>query len=286
MTDVSIIICTHNPGTFFRRTLAKLCDIQKNNLIIEILIVDNASFHPPNVNFEDQLHSLENIFDVRVISEKKQGLAFARTTGVRHANGEVIIFCDDDNHLQSDFVHRAYKIITSDNKIGALGGQSTVPFKTTLDVSKCKMFAVGQQASRSGVISQNYLWGAGLVMRRSVFMKFCNRFEPLCIGRTPSKIETGDDGEICIYVKSLGLDLYYSEDLRFIHDINPRRMTDSNVLLLEEEFRNQINFRILSFTYDLVHRKLRNPKYFFYCLVRPITFFTALFRIYSLKMHG
>src|SRR5262249_1907597 len=103
---LSVIICTHNPRRdYFSRCLEGLRAERFPHSQWELVVVDNAS---------DEL--LEGRVDLswhpaaRVVREETQGLTSARLRGIRESRGDFLIFVDDDNVLDPDFLEMAVRI--------------------------------------------------------------------------------------------------------------------------------------------------------------------------------
>lgn len=94
MASISICICTRDRANSLRKTLESVCsEIPPRVNTLEVLVVDNGS--------RDKTQAVINsaaIRDQRVrrVHEPCAGLSRARNTAIRHANGEVIVFIDDD----------------------------------------------------------------------------------------------------------------------------------------------------------------------------------------------
>lgn len=283
MVDFSIVICTHNPPENFRETLSALQSLDCQGLTVELVVVDNSSEVSVRDEFKQSFLSMTSKFSIIHTVELQPGLAYARRCGVNSSTGNYIVFCDDDNILAKDYLQIAHAIFVKYTNVGAVGGRSELPFSSSLSADILRLFAVGSQQAATGYCELNYLWGAGLAMRRHVATLAVNLFEPLCIGRTSEKIETGDDGELCIYIQSLGYKLFYTEKLKFIHNISENRLTHSNIIKLRKEMRKQINFRIIKFIYNLHELKLQNIKYLVYCLMRPHVVIEVIRRMKKLR---
>ena len=283
MKDFSIVVCTRNPRAKFADTLKALTALDCNDLRVEVILVDNKSDFDVQKIFASSLLRLRDKFEVNVQYQAKAGLAFARQLGLQQATGDYVVFCDDDNLLEYDFLQVANSLMMALPDVGALGGKSCLPYETELKDRDLQMFAVGRQQDFSGYHNKNYLWGAALVVRRHVATLATHQFDPLCVGRTHENTETGDDGELCLYIKCLGYKLYYSNDLNFTHNISQSRITDLSIQKMRLEFRTQVNFRILSFVYDLFYNKKFHPNSLFYLSKRPKCIFEAFKRIKHLK---
>src|SRR5262249_33507085 len=103
VNKLSLIICTHNPRReYFDRCLGALRAQTLPSHDWELLIVDNCSAEPVNIE-----HILSYHPGAKVIREEVLGLTPARLRGIREATGDVLVFVDDDNVLDADFLQQA-----------------------------------------------------------------------------------------------------------------------------------------------------------------------------------
>lgn len=107
MVDVSVIICTHNPRLHY---LTRVLDALRGQTLPmeqwELLIIDNASQQPLtaatwNLSWHPR---------ARIVREEELGLSAARMRGMREAASELLVFVDDDNVLDSDYLAQALSI--------------------------------------------------------------------------------------------------------------------------------------------------------------------------------
>ena len=225
-SEISIIVCCFNSARRIKGTIDNILQL-KTDRAFEIICVDNNST-------DNTIQVIENILtdrlNYKIISEKKQGLAHARKTGVLNASGEIIIFCDDDNWPDRDYLERVWETFQSNNRIGALGGQSEAAMEIEEPIwfkNHMQSYAVGKQNHKSGdVTNRRYLWGACIAIRRVILLAlYENGFTPLCTGRKGNEILAGDDSEICRLIILLGWRLWYDERLKFKHYIPKERLT-------------------------------------------------------------
>jgi len=94
MPSTSVIICTRNRAESLRPTLESIGKVTvPDGWNVELLVVDNGSTdHTPAIVGEARLGNMK----LRHVNEPKPGLSFARNTGMSVAQGEIIIFTDDD----------------------------------------------------------------------------------------------------------------------------------------------------------------------------------------------
>jgi glycosyltransferase involved in cell wall biosynthesis len=107
--DFSFIICTYNPPLHILEMVLRSCLAQKYARDqFEILLVDNNS--RPALESDAQITSLTAEKRIRLLFQEKQGLAFARNLGTRQALGRTLVFVDDDNVLESNYLTELKKL--------------------------------------------------------------------------------------------------------------------------------------------------------------------------------
>lgn len=223
---LSFIVCCHNSAERISSTIEAICNLNIK-YDVEFIFVDNNS----NDNTTQVINeAISERFNYKLIYETKQGLAHARKAGVLNASGEIIIFCDDDNWPDKDYLERVWEIFQDNQKIGALGGQSEAAMDMEEPIwfkNHMQSYAVGKQNHKSGdVTDRRYLWGACIAIRRDILLAlYENGFTPLCTGRKGNEILAGDDSEICRLIILLGWRLWYDERLKFKHYISKERLT-------------------------------------------------------------
>lgn len=228
--DFSIIICCYNSAKRIEPTLTHVAKQNSSHFIYEVIIVDN------NSTDETQTISLNvwNSFDVKnelnIIEEKKAGLTYARNAGIKIAKGKYILFCDDDNWLEKNFLLNALNILNTNSNIGVLGGRGIATSSDALPnwfEENKGAYAVGEQAIKTGLINnRGYVWGAGMIFIREEYLKLIQSgFHSLLSDRKGNELSSGGDSEICKWFMLVGKDLFYSEELIFHHFIEPARLT-------------------------------------------------------------
>lgn len=122
---LSVILCTHNPRPdYLARTLSAL---QIQTLALEqweLLLVDNASEQILASTIDLSWHPQS-----RHIRENQLGLTPARLRGIQEATSETLVFVDDDNVLNADYLEIALSISQTSPIIGAWGGQIRAEFE-------------------------------------------------------------------------------------------------------------------------------------------------------------
>jgi glycosyltransferase involved in cell wall biosynthesis len=172
----SVIICTYNPDwNKLNKVLEAIALQTLPTAEWEWLIVDNASTKPVVDSIPEQLQSR-----IIVLEEKEPGLTAARLCGIKAAKNEWLVFIDDDNILQSDYLSSAKSLIQQHATLGALGGRlvplyEQLPSKEVLDY----LFMLAIRTPTTDVWGNDYAWnktpfGAGMVIRKSVALQYAH----------------------------------------------------------------------------------------------------------------
>ena len=165
----------------------------------------------------------------QVVREGTPGLANARTKGLSVAKYEYLLYCDDDNWLQEEYVEKIYRLLEQHREVVILGGMGEAVFEDAEPVWFKRFehnFAVGDQSDSPNEFSiVHEVYGAGFTVRRS-FLQELNElgFKNLMTGRTKNQLISGEDTELAFAANHLGYKIGYSRGLRFKHLMTAPRM--------------------------------------------------------------
>lgn len=234
--NISVIICTHNPKKdFLNRTLEGLKSQSYFYENWELIIVDNASSKAVKENFDISWHPCG-----RFVTEEKLGLTNARLKGIAEAKGDLLIFFDDDNIPNPDYLVTALKISKERPYIGAFGGQLLPVYEQNPAILiKPYLHLLAIRELKSDKISNQYFCdtspaGAGLVIKKTIAFKYRNNLlnNPIRnkLGRTGNSLLSGEDTDMVWtsidegYLNGLFIDLK-------LHHIIPKGRVDINYIL-------------------------------------------------------
>ena len=120
----SVVICTRNPKpAVFDRVLGALAAQTLPAADWELIVIDNGSM--PAVVIEPT----SGLPAARVAVEPHAGLTFARIRGIRESAGELIVFVDDDNLLDPQFLETAVRLAAEFPQVGVFGGKINGEFE-------------------------------------------------------------------------------------------------------------------------------------------------------------
>lgn len=240
-TAVSVIICTHNPRPdYLTRTLAALESQTVPREKWELLLIDNASDSPLSCRWELPWHP-----QGRHIREEQLGLTPARLRGIHEARGNLLIFVDDDNVLDSDYLQQALIVSERYLMIGAWSGNLEPCFETeppswtrTIWNSLAIREVVRDQWSNLPWLTDTMPWGAGLCVRREVAHFYSNLHQKGCraimLDRSGDSLVSGGDIDLASCACDLGLCVGLFRALRLTHLIPAFRLDEAYLLKLME----------------------------------------------------
>lgn len=277
-SGVSVIISTYNGKERLRATITAIAHQKLNESIdIEVLLIDNASTDG-TADFVAQLwKELNAPFALKVISEPQPGKINAQNTGFANAQYSYVLICDDDNILSPNYIKNGYALLTSNPKIGALGGRgipkADVPLPEWFG-EMAYMFACAPQADKTGDVQpqRNVIYGAGMFVNMEAYNKVKQAgFKSLLPSRIGKSLVTGaEDGEICWWLRLGGYEIWYAENLTFEHYLPASRLT--------EEYRQRLltMFKV-GFPVGKLYLRIYRGE-----LTKPIKFFWLKETIYTL----
>jgi Glycosyl transferase family 2 len=238
---LSVIICTHNPrADYFSRTLAALQAQTLPTAEWELVVVDNLSDEPLAGRIELGWHA-----GARLVREEKLGLTPARLRGIREAAGEVLVFVDDDNVLDSDFLETALRIARERPFLGAWSGQCRPEFEQpppdwTRRYWGSLVIRQFEQDVWSNLprLPDTMPCGAGLCIRRPAAAHYLFLHETgkrsFQLDRTGNSLLSGGDNDLAACACDIGLGVGLIAALRLIHLIPQVRLTEAYLIRLLE----------------------------------------------------
>ncbi|HTI12964.1 MAG TPA: glycosyltransferase [Dictyobacter sp.] len=124
----SVVICTYNRRNMVLTTLASLRKQTLAHHHFEVLIIDNGStdgtFNAIQTYLcasTPTLMGQQEEWQARCVIEPQNGLVYARSTGIKEASGEIIVFLDDDTIADPHFLENLQQAY-DETQADAIGG--------------------------------------------------------------------------------------------------------------------------------------------------------------------
>jgi len=231
---ISILISTYNGVSRLSKTLESLAKLDILGIsFVELILIDNASTDNTFEFSKNKWRELGAPFLLKSIIETQPGKIHAQEAGLKIANGEFILICDDDNSFFLDYLQIGLKYLNENPKIGVLGGRgigvSTIDFPDWFE-DKSYLYGCAPQAPQTGNVkpTRNVVYGAGMWFRHEAYLKSKSLDYEFILGsRIGSKLITGaEDSEVCWMLIFLGYEVWFIDEMRFNHHITENRLTE------------------------------------------------------------
>lgn len=237
--QLSVVVCTFDPREdVFHLVLDALRRQTLPKNLWELVIVDNASSRPVRLDFDISWHS-----KAKIVEEPIEGLTIARLAGARETCGELVIYVDDDNVLNWDYLERALEKAYEHPGVGAFSGNISGRFELAPPkwienylwmlavVSVCEDEFIEDSKGRIPC-------GAGLCVRRSVLDAYVNKVskngQRLKFGGNRSNLERCEDSDLALTALDIGLKLGFFKSLSLDHLLPASRTKWTYMLRLSE----------------------------------------------------
>jgi glycosyltransferase involved in cell wall biosynthesis len=233
MTKISVIVCSHNPRSDYLSRVLNAVKLQRFPAESwELLLIDNGSTDPLAASFDLSTQ----LCRARHLREEDVGLTPARVRGIREAEGELLIFADDDNILHPDYLERAWDVASRYQHVGVFGAGTLEPeFET--EPSRQVLSRVSLLAIRTAPVAMwsNNLqdascipWGAGLCVRRDIAKQYVGLIEQLrsveVLDRRGEQLFSGGDDLFSWVAIAHGYGFGIFPELCVLHLIDKRRL--------------------------------------------------------------
>jgi glycosyltransferase involved in cell wall biosynthesis len=222
---VTVAICTHNRAKDTGEAIESILTQNFDKKEIEIIVVDNRSTdHTAQVvNDLSRRHGPR----VRYILEDKLGLSVARNTAIREANGEFILFLDDDALASSHWVRHIVDVFERDPAIGCVGGKIDPIWETEepdwIPEEYRAVFTILDYSNGvKEMPSPSIPYGANVAFRMSVF----NHIKPFRedLGRVGTNLLSSEESELIARLREK-YKVYYTSYASVRHKISKERTT-------------------------------------------------------------
>lgn len=264
--DLSVIICTHNPREDYLNRAVEALKIQTLSCERwELLLIDNASTKKLSEKWDLSWHPAG-----RVIREDEVGLTAARLRAITESQADLIVFVDDDNILEPDYLAKGLEVSVEWPVLGAWGGQyfaqydAGMPANWQYDIwsSKLNVDIWSSLPDRKAAP-----FGGGMFLRAFVAKKYLQKCadEPLRrkLDRAGSSLLSFGDFDMAFTGCDLGLGIGRFKKLKLIHLIPSHRTTKEYLWKITRDTAYS----------DVIFRYLRGEKPPLRSIERKLAFF-------------
>jgi len=225
--DISIILPTYNRAELLRRTLEGMVKMEKGDLSVELIVVDNASTDQT----KNVIESFSDRLKIRYLFEPRSGKSRALNCALEKGQlGDIVVFTDDDVDVSPDWIVSIASICNRWPNHSVFGGRINIIFpyenipKWTSDpFIKTFGFSYQNYSTHECVYNdRDHPFGPNYWVRRSVFSGG-RRFDE-SIGPHPTNRTLGDETKFLLELLNEGYELVYSPRVVVGHRIQPEAL--------------------------------------------------------------
>jgi glycosyltransferase involved in cell wall biosynthesis len=239
---ISVIVPTHNPNVDRLKKVFAALKAQKLRCSEwELILVDNASTSPQLLlsNFDISWNPLG-----KILREDRLGLTWARIAGIQASQSNYLVFVDDDNVIDANYLENTIKIFQQNPELGAIGGKSLPEFEVKPELWVKQFWGclalrdLGEdvQTYRYGQVlhleKQHPVFapiGAGMALRKSAAKLYVKSIlenqSRLVFDRIGKSLQSGGDCDINLTLLDAGWAVGYFPQLKLTHLITANRLT-------------------------------------------------------------
>ena len=229
MKKLSIVVATYNRSQSLLRTLRSVVGQTAPAEQWECVVVNNNSTDDTEAVFAD--FARENpTFDLRIVTETKQGLSNARNCGIAASVGEYIAIVDDDETLEDTFVESYIDFFDAFPTAMAAGGAVKACYESARPrwMSRFTEQMIANPLDLDIAVTlfpQNRVpAGGNMAFRREVFDRV-GLFNPQ-LGRNGKSLVGGEENDLFARLRRAGELLYFVPNAAIFHHIPDSKLTD------------------------------------------------------------
>jgi len=169
---ISVIIPTYNRSQFLKKILNSLLGQTQEKCDYEIIVVDDGSTDDTSLI----LNTIKTSYNFKFVRQKNAGLSAARNHGATQAQGEILLFLDDDivasselikEHLLSHTLEKGKKAV-----IGYIRSDESIlkePMASFFEYSFKREYE--RMATHHETVSANDVRGGNFSIRKNIFLE-------------------------------------------------------------------------------------------------------------------
>ena len=229
MKKLSLIIATYNRAQSLLRTLRSVVSQSAAPELWECIVVNNNS--TDNTAEVFARFTAENQgFDLKMVTETKQGLSNARNAGITASKGEYVAIVDDDETLESSYIESYIEFFDFFPTAMAAGGAVRAEYESHRPrwMSHYTERMIANPIDLDVVVtlfpSSRVPAGGNMAFRREIFDRV-GLFNPR-LGRNGQSLIGGEENDLFARLRAAGELLYFVPNAAIYHHIPDAKLTD------------------------------------------------------------
>jgi glycosyltransferase involved in cell wall biosynthesis len=237
---VSVAICTWNPKPERLAGLAKALQAQTVPMAQwDWMVIDNASNPPISASVFPP--------SVRLMVESRPGVVSARIRAIRESRSDILVFFDDDNEPEPDYIRQAIDLFERRPDVGVAGARIEGVFERQPSRAHnpyLSWLAVRPWVTKDREVRLRDPWGllpcgAGMVIRADAAARYADAVEHdqfrLSMDRTQGRLTGSGDTDLALSALDMGYKALLTPRLRLRHVIPAWRLETAYLERLLED---------------------------------------------------
>jgi glycosyltransferase involved in cell wall biosynthesis len=231
---ISCIIPTFNRSALLKSAVKSIIKQNISQDIYEILIIDNGSTDDTKALSQNIIKEMASR-RIRYIFAPQPGLLTGRHRGALEANGELLVFVDDDIEATAGWLQAIFETFNRP-QVQLVGGRNLPKFEVEPPAwlekfwdaanggRSCPWLSLLDLGEREREIDPNYVWGLNFAIRRQALHDL-GGFHPDCIPRRLQRFQGDGETGLTTKARSRGYLAVYQPKATIYHVIPASRLT-------------------------------------------------------------
>jgi len=231
--DVSIVLCTYNNAERLLITLRSLCQLnQPEGVEWELVAVNNNSTD----DTEQLIESFSGRLPITYVYEPEQGKSCALNTGVDVAQGELIVFTDDDVKPNPDWLI-SYWAAYQDRPEGYYFGgpvesefEGEPPDEDLLRVAMPSVAGLDHGSKPNSLPSHKIFIGANWACPSRYLRQVGGFDESLGLNASDEEVSVGEETDLMTRLEEEGIRRWYEPQAKIKHFVPKEKCTLDHIV--------------------------------------------------------
>lgn len=231
---LSVGLCTYNRADFLPRVLETLRQQTLDPALFEILVIDNNSTDDTREVVQQFADSNPQL-NMRYCLETNQGVSYARNRSYQEAQGEYVVYFDDDELAEPDWLAGYHRFISRNPGAAIYAGRIVIAYLDGAPdwnseyvegwYGKYDFGAQAIEITEDAVAARRVaLPNAGNMAARVDFLKVCGGFD-ITLGRKGNQMLGGEETQIALKAFEQGERMVYNPSSTIAHVVFPARLS-------------------------------------------------------------
>ncbi len=225
---LSVVICTYNREKYLYNVLKSIVENDFPVAQYEIVLVNNNSKDNTEAICKQFAADFPHV-EFHYFVETKQGLSHARNRGIQEAQGDIIIYVDDDAVVNKEYLQTYWEFFTAHPEAYAAGGP-VVPQYETAEPRWMSHYTLSlitgyhNHGDKEKPYSGKAYPGGGNAGYRKVVFETVGLFNPE-LGRNGNSLACSEEKDIFDKMREARMPFYYLPTAILYHQISAAKLT-------------------------------------------------------------